>query len=177
MVLSLRCKKNSPEYRLRSQQREQVWSHILDMQRAGLPEPGNTRGVVLAKQRDVFEDVILPGPVDLLGDGRGVAPIRVSRHSLPKHHQPFWGRVRKGRVQQGVKHAEDRAVGGDSQGERENNDYEETGVLQQTPRRIAYVRPERLERSKGSHSRYLLSRITHSREERYQAFAAPSMQS
>src|ERR1700686_897670 len=103
MVLSLRCKKNSPEYRLRSQQREQVWSHILDMQRAGLPEPGNTRGVVLAKQRDVFEDGILLGPVDLFGDGWSVAPIRMPRYGLPKHHQPFWVRVREGPVQEGIK--------------------------------------------------------------------------
>src|SRR6202035_3468401 len=72
-------------------------------------------------------------------------------------------RVGKWAVKERVHHAEDRAVGGYSQSQRENHHHKESRVPEQAPRCKAHVRPDRFKRSNDSHvSRYLLGQTSHS---------------
>src|SRR5216683_160621 len=148
-----RGQKHSSNNRFRAEQAEKIRSQVLRAQRSRLAEAGNAGRVVEADQRDVFKDMILLVPVDLLRDGRSIALFRVRLFCLPNHYELFRLGIRQWSVEEGVYNAEDCAVGRDSQGQRQYDDDQETGILQETANRDAHIQRDRLEQSQDSHVR------------------------
>src|SRR5258707_3464418 len=144
-VLRFRGQKHSSDNRFRAEQAEKIRSQVLRAQRSRLAEAGNAGRVVEADQRDVFKNMILLVPVDLLRDGRSIALFRVRLFRLPNHYELFRLGIRQWSVEEGVYNAEDCAVGRDSQGQRQYDDDQETGILQETANRDAHIQPDRSE--------------------------------
>jgi len=114
VVLRFAGEEDSPLHRLRAQQAEKIRSYVLCAQRARLTEAGDAGGIVETGQGDIFEDVILLYPVDLLCNGRRVALIGMSLFGLPNDDELFGLGIGQRTIQEGVQYAEDGAVGGDA---------------------------------------------------------------
>ena len=64
---------------------------------------------------------------------------RGGRRRLPEHHEVFGFGVGERAEEQSVQDAEDGAVGGDAEGQREHDYGEEAGILQQAAEGEAHI--------------------------------------
>jgi hypothetical protein len=149
--LRFRGKKNTPHNWFRAEQAEEVWSYVLCAQGTWLAETGNAGRVVETSQSDVFKDVILLVPIDLLGDGRSIALVGMSLFGLPNHDQLLGLRIGQRAVQESIENAVDGTVGRNSQSQRQNDHRQEPRIFQETAYREAYIGTDYLECSKHFH--------------------------
>src|SRR5712692_3637470 len=114
--------------------------------------------------------MILLVPVHLLRDRRSIALVRVRLFRFPNDYKLFRLGIRQWAVQEGVCNAENRTVGRDSQGQRQYDYDQETGILQETANRDTHIRSDRLEQSQDSHVRATSSVRPAIRPGRYATF-------
>ncbi len=152
---------------LRPQHRQQVGRGTDDADPLGVAAAGE-RVVTADRDRDLVETGVAVLDVEVLCGGKPVLGDVESGGTLPEDHQPIGVLVRQRAKQQRARDAEERGVGADTDGQRQNRGEREARMRHEPANRVPEIVEHRLLRGRRAerHGRKLHDVAIHVRRDR-----------